>query len=138
MSDPSLIFETEFINGSAAGALERALAVLSSGGLVAFPTDTVYGLAADIHSAAAIEKIFTAKGRDSQKPIAVLLGSAAQLTLVAQNLPPAAQRLAEAFWPGALTLVVPRRTDLPANLSPTLTIYGTPRTTASVRARSSG
>jgi L-threonylcarbamoyladenylate synthase len=122
MSDPTLNFETEFASGSAAGALERALAVLSNGGLVAFPTDTVYGLAADIHSAAAIEKIFTAKGRDSQKPIAVLLGSAAQLTLVAQNLPPAAQRLAEAFWPGALTLVVPRRTDLPANLSPALTI----------------
>lgn len=122
MSDPALPVETELTDGSTPGALDRAIEILENGGIVAFPTDTVYGLAADIHSAAAIEKLFTAKGRDSQKAIAVLLGSAEQLALVVQDLTPAAKRLAEVFWPGALTLVVPRRQELPANLSPNQTI----------------
>ena len=103
-------------------ALSRALEILQQGGLVAFPTDTVYGLGAFISLPQAIDKIFVVKGRDTAKAIAVLLGSPAALPQVTSTMSPAAQRLAQRFWPGALTLVVGRRPDLPANLSPTPTI----------------
>lgn len=122
MTDTLLPAATELTDAFAPGAVDRAFGILKNGGLVAFPTDTVYGLAADIHSAAAIERLFTAKGRDTQKAIAVLVGSVEQLALVVRHLTPAAKRLADAFWPGALTLIVPRRLELPANLSPNQTI----------------
>ncbi len=101
---------------------KHALRILSQGGLVAFPTDTVYGLGALAWDAQAIEKLFVVKGRESAKAIAVLLGSPADLPRVAETMGAAASRLAECFWPGALTLVVPRRPDLPENLSPLPTI----------------
>jgi L-threonylcarbamoyladenylate synthase len=90
--------------------------------LVVFPTDTVYGVAADPFSEAAIENIFDAKGRDQGKAIAVLVGSADQLPLLSPGPGSLALRLAERFWPGPLTLVIPRHPDLPRNLSqyPTL------------------
>jgi L-threonylcarbamoyladenylate synthase len=103
-------------------AIETALKVLRGGGLVAYPTDTVYGLAALLNDAAAIERIYQAKERSPNKAIAVLIGELEQIDQVAAQLPAAARRLAERFWPGALTLVVPRHPDLPANLSPLPTI----------------
>lgn len=103
-------------------ALPAALKILRRGGLVAFPTDTVYGLAADLFNPNAILRIFEAKGRDSAKAIPVLLGSPAQLSRVALGLPPAALALAEHFWPGALTLVVSRQPNLPEVLSPGPTV----------------
>jgi L-threonylcarbamoyladenylate synthase len=103
-------------------SLPTALRILHSGGLIAFPTDTVYGLAALINDPAAIERIFEAKLRSPNKAIAVLIGELEQLAQVAAQLPDPARHLAERFWPGALTLVVPRHPTLPANLSPTPTI----------------
>lgn len=103
-------------------ALPAALSCLLAGRLIAFPTDTVYGLAALISNASAIDQLFLAKERSPSKAIAVLIGSLDQLDLVAASLPVSARRLAERFWPGALTLVVPRRADLPSNLSPDLSI----------------
>lgn len=103
-------------------ALPAALAHLQVGRIIAFPTDTVYGLAALISSEAAIERLFIAKERAPIKAIAVLIGELSQLDLVAASVPEAARQLAARFWPGALTLVVPRRTDLPANLSPDASI----------------
>ncbi|NMB55666.1 MAG: threonylcarbamoyl-AMP synthase [Leptolinea sp.] len=103
-------------------AIKEALRILQSGGLVAFPTDTVYGLAANLHSAAAIDRIFQAKGRDSAKAIPVLISHLDQLDQVVSSFPSSARRLAEHFWPGALTLVVPRLPDLPANLSSESTV----------------
>jgi len=103
-------------------ALSRAQYVLQAGGLIAFPTDTVYGLASRMDSAAAIEKLFAAKGRDFNKAIAVLVGDIEQIALVAQDFPPPALRLGQRFWPGALTLVVQRRADLPDVLSPLPTV----------------
>jgi L-threonylcarbamoyladenylate synthase len=103
-------------------AVEAALQVLKAGGLVAFPTDTVYGLAASVLDKAGIDRLYEAKKRSASKAIAVLVGDLDQLEQVTQTLPEGAQRLAEAFFPGALTLVVPRRPDLPENLSPGMTV----------------
>jgi L-threonylcarbamoyladenylate synthase len=103
-------------------AVEAALQVLKAGGLVAFPTDTVYGLAASVLDKAGIDRLYEAKKRSASKAIAVLVGDLDQLGQVTQTLPEGAQRLAEAFFPGALTLVVPRRPDLPENLSPGMTV----------------
>lgn len=85
-----------------------AVAVLRGGGLVAFPTETVYGLGADARNPAAVARIFAAKGRPADHPLIVHLGHASQLTGWARDIPAAAWRLAEAFWPGPLTLVLPR------------------------------
>jgi L-threonylcarbamoyladenylate synthase len=96
----------------------RAVEILNRGGLVAFPTDTVYGLAAQVDNPAAIEKLYQAKQRSKEKAIPVLLGSPAELEQVAASVSPAAQKLAEAFWPGPLTLVIVGHPDLPDNLAP--------------------
>lgn len=109
--------KTETLISNDDQAIERALVVLRAGGLVAIPTDTVYGLAADPTRAETIAKLFDAKGRDAAKAIAVLVGSVEQLPDVADHLPDSARRLAAHFWPGALTLVVPKNPSLPENLS---------------------
>jgi L-threonylcarbamoyladenylate synthase len=114
--------KTNLVPASSPSAMTAALEVLRGGGLVAFPTDTVYGVAALITDAAAIERLFLAKERSTQKAIAVLIGDLAQIEMVAAQIPARARRLAERFWPGALTLVVPRHAGLPVNLSPTATI----------------
>lgn len=93
--------------------VRRAAALLSEGGLVAFPTDTVYGLGADAFNRAAVLRIYAAKGRPSNKAIAVLLPSAADIDQVAGRISPEALRLAERFWPGPLTLVVPKNPRVP-------------------------
>jgi L-threonylcarbamoyladenylate synthase len=99
-------------------AIPTAINVLSQGGLIAFPTDTVYGLASRLDSSAAIEKLFLAKGRDFNKAIAVLIGDLEQINLVSLHFPDSAVQLASVFWPGALTMVVIRLPSLPINLSP--------------------
>lgn len=98
-------------------AIEQAVAAVRQGNLVVFPTDTVYGLAADPFDPQAVARLFTVKGRDANKAIAVLIGAAEQLDQVAENLNEAGRRLVAHFWPGALTVVVPRHPDLPAELS---------------------
>lgn len=103
-------------------AISHAISVIQAGGLVAFPTDTVYGVAAQPFSAGGIERLFEVKERDLVKAIPVLVGTYSQLDLVAADLPAQAVRLAELFWPGALTLIVPRHPSLPEIISPTLTI----------------
>jgi L-threonylcarbamoyladenylate synthase len=103
-------------------AIERASTLLAAGELVSFPTDTVYGLAADISNGAAIERIFQVKERNENKAIAVLVASEMQIPLLTGELPPAALRLARAFWPGGLTLIVRKLPALPAALSPTDTV----------------
>jgi L-threonylcarbamoyladenylate synthase len=104
------------------GAIRNAIRVLQNGGLVAFPTDTLYGLGAQVRSASAIERLYTAKDRPRDRSIPVLIDSPDDLGKVAFNLPEKALRLAGTFWPGPLTLVVPRREDLPRILGPTQTI----------------
>ncbi|MFM8319342.1 MAG: L-threonylcarbamoyladenylate synthase [Chloroflexota bacterium] len=104
------------------GALPHALQALQAGEAVAFPTDTVYGLGAALTDPQAIDRLYEIKGRDSAKAIAVLLDSPQAISLVAGELAALPARLAERFWPGPLTLVVPQRPGLPANLSPLPTV----------------
>ena len=96
--------------GDAANAetIREAVAVLARGGLVAFPTETVYGLGADASNETAVRRIFSVKGRPADHPLIVHLARVEQLADWAQRVPEAAWRLAEAFWPGPLTLVLPR------------------------------
>ncbi len=88
--------------------IARAVEVLRGGGLVAFPTETVYGLGADATNASAVERIFTAKGRPIGHPLIVHLASAAALDEWAVAVPDVARRLADAFWPGPLTMILAR------------------------------
>lgn len=86
----------------------EALAVVRRGGLVAIPTETVYGLAADASNEGAVRRIFAAKGRPADHPLIVHVADAAALAHWASTVPPAAAVLAEACWPGPLTVLVPR------------------------------
>jgi len=89
-------------------SFKAAVTILRAGGLVVFPTETVYGLGADAANAAAVRKIFAAKGRPADHPVIVHLASDRDLTRWASDIPPAVRQLAERFWPGPLTLVVRR------------------------------
>jgi L-threonylcarbamoyladenylate synthase len=95
------------------GAIARAAAILRGGGLVAFPTETVYGLGANALDAAAVARVFEAKGRPPTNPLIVHLADINHATQVAADWPEVAGRLAERFWPGPLTLVLPKRPELP-------------------------
>ena len=91
----------------------QAAAVLRSGGLVAFPTETVYGLGANALDAAAVQRIFAAKQRPAFDPLIVHITGVEALAALVRHLPPAALLLAERFWPGPLTLVAPRADLIP-------------------------
>ncbi len=96
----------------------QAARVLAAGGAVAFPTDTVYGIAVALETPGGIERLFAAKQRPLDKAIALLIADASQASDIGE-VSPAAKALADAFWPGGLTLVLPLRPDrsLPAALS---------------------
>jgi L-threonylcarbamoyladenylate synthase len=99
------------------GAISSALEVLNNGGLVAFPTDTVYGLGVSVFNGAAIEGIYLAKNRPLEKSIPILIGEIDDLVKVSGEVPEIALKLAERFWPGPLTLIVPKHPDLPKQVS---------------------
>ena len=90
-------------------ALDQAVDALHAGRLVAFPTETVYGLGADATNARAVQRLFAVKGRPADHPVIAHVGDAAQLDDYAIDVPDVARRLAAAYWPGPLTLVVRRR-----------------------------
>lgn len=102
---------TRLVSDGPAGRAE-ALRVLRAGGIVAVPTDTVYGLAVALETPDGIERLFEAKRRPTDRAIAVLLADLEQAAAIA-TLTPAGRRLAAAFWPGGLTLVLPQRPDRP-------------------------
>lgn len=99
------------------GIIAQAAAAIRAGGLVAFPTETVYGLGANALDADAIGKIYSAKGRPSNNPLIAHIGSLEQLAQVAIDIPQSAYELAGYFWPGPLTLVLPRHERVPAAAS---------------------
>jgi L-threonylcarbamoyladenylate synthase len=108
MPDPSVLLPVDQDS-----SLRRAVAALNRHQVVVLPTDTVYGLGAHGLQAAAIDKLYQLKGRQHQKAIALLLAQAEDVATVAVNVPEIAWRLAKRFWPGALTLVLPRAAGLP-------------------------
>lgn len=97
--------------------IDRAVAVLRAGGLVAIPTETVYGLAANAEDPAAVARIFQAKGRPPSHPLIVHIGGAEHLDDWAAEVPPAARLLAERCWPGPLTLVLRRGARVPLEVT---------------------
>jgi L-threonylcarbamoyladenylate synthase len=114
--------QTEILPASSSDMIARALAVLNKGGLVAFPTDTVYGVGALAFDGQAIESIYVAKDRPVEKAIPVLISDAEELDKIAVDIPHTAQTLASRFWPGPLTILVPKRADLPPSISSTSTV----------------
>ena len=97
--------------------LTKAAKILLSGGIIAYPTETFYGLGADATNEKAIQKIFAIKGRNFKNPIALIIGQTDDIYPLVQNVPQAAQKLMAAFWPGALTIVF----SAADNVSPMLT-----------------
>lgn len=93
------------------------MAALGVGGLVVFPTETVYGLGADAASAEAVARLVAVRGREAGKPILVLVRDLVMAGTLAAEVPAAARRLAARFWPGPLTLVLPARAGLPPALT---------------------
>jgi L-threonylcarbamoyladenylate synthase len=85
--------------------LTQAAEILANGGIIAYPTETFYGLGADATNEKAIEKIYTIKSRNSNNPISIIIGYAENLYKLVHNVPLAAQKMMQAFWPGALTIV---------------------------------
>ncbi len=109
---------TVVITAGQANALEKAAAALEQGAVIGVPTDTVYGLVCLYNDAAAIDRLFAAKERPSQKALPVLLGDAEQASAVVRSArQAAAQALIERYWPGPLTLVLPARSHLPPALT---------------------
>jgi L-threonylcarbamoyladenylate synthase len=97
--------------------LERAVGVLKNGGVVVIPTDTLYGLAADVFNTAALDQVFAIKGRPENLALPVLVSGWEQVELVSEDLPSQTQTLVARFWPGALTLVVRKAPGLPDRLT---------------------
>lgn len=108
--------QTERIQAQHPKAIQRALEVFRLGGVVAFPTDTVYGIGVPL-SELTIERLFDIKGRDHAKAIAVLIADAEQLPKVAAEISDPAKKLVAMFWPGPLTLVLARNPKTPWFLS---------------------
>lgn len=98
-------------------AIQRSTEVLNQGGVIVFPTDTVYGLASRYDNENSIHRIYEIKGRDQTKALAVLIGDLNQLRIVAEDIPEIALTLGEHLWPGALTLVVKKNMQIGTPLS---------------------
>lgn len=98
----------------AKAGIQEAARLLRAGGVVAFPTDTVYGVGAHAFQPAAVARLYTIKGRPWSQPIPLLLAGPEDADRLVRDVPPAARRLMAAFWPGALTIVLPRSAVVPA------------------------
>ena len=107
---------TEYLSADAAG-IRRAGELLRAGGLVGIPTETVYGLAANAFDGAAVAKIFAAKGRPMDNPLIVHISAIDQIQTLVAKFPPRAQQLAAAYWPGPLTIILPKSDRIPDEVS---------------------
>lgn len=108
---------TDWIRADDPRAPERVRRIIEGGGLVILPTDTVYGVAADWRREAAVAALYAAKRRPPDKAIPILLADPVHLSVVSHDVPEAARKLAEAFWPGPLTIAVPKRAEVPEIVS---------------------
>ena len=114
--------QTKLIPAGDNDALQRALDILRNGGLVAFPTDTVYGLGALAFDGKAVESIYLAKNRPVEKAIPVLIWDVSDLEKISDDIPGRTRILASRFWPGPLTVLVPKKLTLPESVSATSTV----------------
>ncbi|MBW2599378.1 MAG: threonylcarbamoyl-AMP synthase [Deltaproteobacteria bacterium] len=104
------------INSDGSSILE-AVRIMKGGGVIAYPTETFYGLGADIGNAQALEKIYAIKGRDFDKPISIIIGSREDVATFARDITPAAETLMDRFWPGGITLLFNASEDVPGKLT---------------------
>ena len=102
--------------------IEKGVKILQKGGVIAFPTDTVYGLGGDAFNAVAVERIYRVKNRPKHRQLPLLIADVEQLTVLADPIPEIASFLARRFWPGGLTLVLPKKESVPVYLAPGPTI----------------
>ena len=114
--------KTEVLAVTSPNAITYALEILLSGGLVAFPTDTVYGVGALVFDEPAVKSIYTAKERPVEKAIPVLIWDREDVIKIAEAVPFFAARLIARFWPGPLTVLVPKKETLPEMVSATATV----------------
>jgi L-threonylcarbamoyladenylate synthase len=104
--------------------LAKALKILKDGGIVAFPTDTVYGIGAMPFDKKAVAKLYKVKGRSDKKPIALLVSSKQTASSFAKNIPAKAKRLMDKHWPGPLTLIFKKKANVPDFLTSKLSTIG--------------
>ncbi len=102
--------------------IEKGITILQKGGVIAFPTDTVYGLGADAFNATAIERIYQIKNRPKHRQFPLLIADVKELTVLVDPIPEIAWFLARRLWPGGLTLVLPKKGSVPVHLAPGTTI----------------
>jgi len=102
--------------------IEKGIKILQKGGVIAFPTDTVYGLGADAFNSIAVERIYEIKNRPKHRQLPLLIAGVERLVTLADSIPEIAWFLARRFWPGGLTLVLPKTDSLPVYLAPGPTI----------------
>ena len=114
--------KTIILSAESPDAINQALIVLQQGGLVAFPTDTVYGLGALVFDDAAVRSIYAAKDRPIEKAIPVLLADSDDMEKVGINVPDVAYQIAVRFFPGPITCLIPKRPDLPESVSASSTV----------------
>ncbi len=109
--------QTKLLNAKDKEAIQTAARFLKDGGLVGMPTETVYGLAANALNGAAVARIFAAKGRPMDNPLIVHISEFDQLYPLVKQVPEAAKKLAEKFWPGPLTIILPKADIIPDEVS---------------------
>lgn len=108
---------TQLLPANFPGAIIQAAAEARAGNLIVIPTDTLYGLAGDAFNSAAVRMIYAAKQRPFSKPIPILLADHSDLSRVVRTVPAVAQTFINHYWPGPLTLLLPKHPDLPAEIS---------------------
>ena len=113
---------TAIVRADSPDAIQRALVVLNKGGLIAFPTDTVYGVGAPVFDGKAVESIYVAKDRPIEKAIPVLIADADDMDKVGMDIPDVARGIAARFFPGPLTCLIPKQPTLPSVVSATSTV----------------
>lgn len=116
--------QTLLLNAAEEGAVEKAAEIIKNGGLVGMPTETVYGLAANALDGEAVKKIFVAKGRPQDNPLIVHISSFDQIYRLVKSVPDSAKKLAEAYWPGPMTMVLEKSDLIPDEVSTGLPTVG--------------
>jgi L-threonylcarbamoyladenylate synthase len=104
--------------------IENAVSFLSRGEIIAFPTDTVYGVGGDIFSEAAINRIYRLKNRPTNKPINALISSEDQLKMIVESIPAYARSIIKKFWPGPLTIILKKKTEVSDKVTCSLDTIG--------------